>query len=326
MSCHTLDTNKTVPIAPGKNAPKVCYYELPGQTELVAFTGMGGAGSYATTINMTAVAFENTNTSNIMAFMMIRFPGAGATFALPDPEVHECLLWWCPKYYHNVTISNGSMTPETVVEGSFDDGSTTWSNGNWDGVDPGYQVLTAPDPGNIASFNKTFTVNLRDNANTGQYLQGLFTTSQLSGNAYTDLTGYVNIANALYHAPNITDTVSRIATSMTNRVRLGQNATAAHGITYQDVTFIHVRWIWLSLPALVVLLANALLLVSILLNGQRRTVLWKSSSLALLFHGLEGWHRCELDGDKASQIESDARSMRAQLQRNPNDELRFVRC
>jgi hypothetical protein len=98
----------------------------------------------------------------------------------------------------------------------------------------------------VALFNETFTVNVKNNQNTGQYLLGLFTTAQLSGYAYTALTGYVTIANALYHAKNITDTVSNLARSMTNRVRLGQNTTAVHGITYIDVTFIHVRWIWLS--------------------------------------------------------------------------------
>lgn len=325
VSCHTLDTNQSLPAEPGDDVPKACYYELPGQVELVAFTGMSGAGTYATTINVTATAFENTNGSDIVQFTMIRFPGAGGTFMLPDPEVLDCSLWWCPKYYHNVTVSNGTMTPETVVEGSFGDTSTFWSGGVWDGGDSGYQVFTAADSGNVAVFNETFTVNIRDNQNTGQYLQGLFTTSQLSGNAYTDLTGYVTIANALYHAENITDTVSNLARSMTNRVRLGQNTTAVHGTTYNDVTFIHVRWIWLSLPALVVLLANGLLLGSILLNRQRRVVLWKSSSLALLFHGLDGWQRDELDVDRIGQIERKAKNMQVQFQRNRNDELRFVK-
>lgn len=54
-------------------------------------------GFYAPTINMIAVAFENTNTSNIVAFMMILFPGVGGSFILPDPEVYEDLLLWRPK-------------------------------------------------------------------------------------------------------------------------------------------------------------------------------------------------------------------------------------
>jgi hypothetical protein len=328
VSCHPLSTNQSpnqsLPAEPGDEVPKACYYKLPGQVELAAFVSMDGAGAYATTINVTAIASENTNGSKIVEFTMIRFPGAGRIrdFVLPDPEVHECSLWWCPKYYHNVAISNGTMTPETVVDGSFGDTLTFWSGG----VDSRYQVFTAEDPGNVALFNETFTVNAMDDQNTGQYLQDLFTTAQLSGNAYTALTGYVTIANALYHAKNITDTVSNLARSMTNRVRLSQNTTAVHGITYNDVTFIHVRWMWLSLPALVVLLANGLLVGSILLNRQRRVVLWKSSTLALLFHGLDGWHRDELDVDRASQIERKAKSMHAQFQRNCNEELRFVKC
>jgi hypothetical protein len=73
--------------------------------ELVAFAGMNGAEAYATTINVTAITFENANGSKIVEFTMIRFPGSGGTFVLPDPEVHESSLWWCPKYYHNVAIS-----------------------------------------------------------------------------------------------------------------------------------------------------------------------------------------------------------------------------
>lgn len=56
-------------------------------------------------------------------------------------------------------------------------------------------------------------------------------------------------------------------------------------------------------PTPVVILTNSLLLVLILLNLQHYMILWKSSSLVLLFHGLEGWHQDELGGDR-SQIES----------------------
>lgn len=94
--------------------------------ELGASAGETATSLYCTTINTTTVAFENTNTSNIVSFMTIRFPGVGESesFILPEPEVYECMLRWCAKFYH-VTVSDGTMTPETVVEGSFDGPSTS---------------------------------------------------------------------------------------------------------------------------------------------------------------------------------------------------------
>jgi hypothetical protein len=82
-----------------------------------------------------------------------------------------------------------------------------------------------------------------------------------------EITGYMIIANALYHPSNITDTVSTPATSMPNRFQPGRNSSPAYGTSYQDVRSFHPRTLHMDVPpAPVVILANTLLLVLTLLN------------------------------------------------------------
>jgi hypothetical protein len=71
--------------------------QLAQRRELVACQQRCAPDFYALTINMIAVAFENTSTLNIVTFTMIFFPGAGGSFILPDPEVYEDLSLWRPK-------------------------------------------------------------------------------------------------------------------------------------------------------------------------------------------------------------------------------------
>ena len=92
MSCHTFDNNETLRMKSDVDVSKVCCYNLPSDASSSFSPGKMRARFYAPTIDMIAVAFENTNTSNIVTFMMILFPGVGRSFILPDPEVYEDFL------------------------------------------------------------------------------------------------------------------------------------------------------------------------------------------------------------------------------------------
>jgi hypothetical protein len=71
--------------------------QLAQRRELVACQQRCAPDFYALTINMIAVAFENTNTSNITTFTMVSLLGVGGSFILPDAEVYEDLSLWRPK-------------------------------------------------------------------------------------------------------------------------------------------------------------------------------------------------------------------------------------
>ena len=62
--------------------------------------------------------------------------------------------------------------------------------------------------------------------------------------------------------------------------------TANGTATYNEV-YVSIRWSWLAFPASLLLLTFVFLVLTILHTASSKTAVWKCSSLALLFHGLE---------------------------------------
>lgn len=89
------------------------------------------------------------------------------------------------------------------------------------------------------------------------------------------------------------ETFTNITDSLTNFMRQnsapGTSSTPALAIAMQNKTCIAVRWPWLAFPAALVLLT--LLFFALMITetrpGASRPAIWKSSPLALLYHGLQ---------------------------------------
>lgn len=52
-------------------------------------------------------------------------------------------------------------------------------------------------------------------------------------------------------------------------------------------TYVRVRWIWLTLTAVLIISSAAFLALAMLETRYKKAEVWKDSSLALIFHGLE---------------------------------------
>ncbi|KUJ07830.1 uncharacterized protein LY89DRAFT_691517 [Mollisia scopiformis] len=86
---------------------------------------------------------------------------------------------------------------------------------------------------------------------------------------------------------NWSQLTQNVAIAVTNQVLTNadnQNFTSTTGTAFVNTAYYHVRWAWLVLPLLEAVATAVLLAVTILLN---RLPLLKSSSTALLAHGLE---------------------------------------
>ena len=88
------------------------------------------------------------------------------------------------------------------------------------------------------------------------------------------------------------------------------------GITWRSETCITVQWVWLSLPATLLLFAIIFLTLTIWKTGTRQVYLWKSSPLALLFHGIEN-HIKDDHGplDKVRDMKTAASSINVRIDR-----------
>ncbi|OQD95266.1 hypothetical protein PENSOL_c021G05122 [Penicillium solitum] len=94
---------------------------------------------------------------------------------------------------------------------------------------------------------------------------------------------------------------------------------SVNGTVYVTNVFVNVRWPWMILPGLLVLLGAIFLATTITVSKQSHIPLWKSSALAAYYHGLESLDDDEDDRDElktASTMEKKAGEGNVRLQRS----------
>lgn len=112
---------------------------------------------------------------------------------------------------------------------------------------------------------------------------------------------------------NFSYLVERIAASMT-KAELDNSTTMVYGNVSSGVVQVDVAWYWFVLPAALNVVAILLLLATALLSHHRKTQLWKSSSLALLYHGIDDpEHSSDIALAKVSEMDRWASATSATL-------------
>jgi hypothetical protein len=76
-----------------------------------------------------------------------------------------------------------------------------------------------------------------------------------------------------------------VANSFT-KAGIAASNTTVRGAVYASEVYVSVNWTWVALPGSLVTLGAVFLLLTILLTRRQGLTLWKSSLLAVLFHGL----------------------------------------
>ncbi|KAF4303065.1 hypothetical protein GTA08_BOTSDO09510 [Botryosphaeria dothidea] len=237
--------------------------------------------------------------------------------------VTECNITWCAKRYRDVSVVNGtlenfSMEDVPLIQrGRISLVNLTLSESKEDNVDA---TPLAPWK------NTTFFVMYQDNASTRQFLLKALTFNTIS---YSEEQDYVfNTGRALYKQ-NITEVISNITTSMTNRIRRGRNSTVANGVVLQPGTIVVVQWSWSIVPISLVVLGFAFLAAVVCVNSSQGAPLWKSGLVPFLFHGFEdGWR--EQQGARITKIErrdevtDEAARMCVRLRPNQDDHTHFA--
>lgn len=298
--------------SPGRES---CTYTMPSGFILTGgFSESSGGGSW-TTLNATAspneTGYSVNITNTLVDIAIIKIDQSNVTVgSLKEPEALECSFTWCAKAYHDVAVSNGRVDTSHISEFPLQSPPSVYSG--WNGLE--YNPFTVAN--NTVGFdgNHTFTVNFNDHTTIADFLATFFTASNQDATA-----------RALWTSPNISQTMSNIATSMTNNIREGTNATEILGTAALVETYIHVSWAWLTLPMTVVLMAVVLVVVSVIMSTTSGTSLWKSSSLALVFSKLEGWEDNVLNANSASELQEAAEKMRGRLENNGAGGLNFVK-
>jgi len=270
------------------------------------------------------------------------------------PEVwlesaHECTISWCALDFDATQSTNGHLHDESrstplVVLDKFcplnDDTqeaslqalmpfSSTGDNVT-SFIIPAYKADDLPQIDCAPAKNgsllerlwtdpKAFWINAQDQRNIVNALGAMFTTTFESISRPGD-----DPARAMFRAESFPDIMDHVASSVTNSIRTGPNATEVHGTVEVSEQHIKVRWPWMILPAALVSL-SVIFMVSTMVMATRRCAGWKSSALPSFYHGFADWEMSERYQGDIEGMERSAKSIYARLGTDGEGRTRLVR-
>lgn len=156
----------------------------------------------------------------------------------------------------------------------------------------------------------------KDNVNgLSAKLEGLLST--FAGNVtMTDYESIPSVQHGLITAfnasSNISMTMDNIAIAITNYYRDSSNVTVI-GQSGQNELFVHVNWPWITLPIFLVLAATMFLFLAMFETKRLKASIWKTSELALLFHGSEDSYQDLNALDQSSEMMNVAEGIKARM-------------
>ena len=248
------------------------------------------------------------------------------TTVWPDTplEAMECSLYYCVNEYSSKFV-NGTVLETVEEQTSARRNTTSWQHMNaWDLVflngsrvhDAPHYDLTKSELHNSArvmSYTSRTDLMLGEGYNISQngvngisnFMTQIFTSPDAAELLSSDLQPryrkingwYIDgqgvsdyepaVMETLQTVPDLQETFSAVAISMSNSIRAdGDDSLRSHGLTVKAETVYHIQWLWIILPACLILGSAVQLIASIVQTARTRTPLWKTSSLAVLSRGI----------------------------------------
>jgi hypothetical protein len=302
-------TDTVTPLCESDNAlGRNCRYTTPGGITFNTTRYHGSARFVSSVLKVVSRGQSQSNSTEIAKIAVWRSTKPNTDISIGN--ITECSFSWVAHIYDAVSVLENKFKIGTKSVVSLE------SQPGLKQVGPQMFVYFKAAQGSTLDVN--FTVNVANLITAQDYLTNTIFNASLMEPVGPGGGENWGMAQSVLYNGNVTKIAESIALSMSDYIRNGPNSTEAHGIAHHDETFIHVQWAWLILPISLVLASIVLLVGSIILNRQHKTVLWKSSSLALLFHSLEGWDKDELNTGTVStaRAESIASRLRVQLADN----------
>jgi hypothetical protein len=304
ISCNVLEeTNQTI-----------CYYNTPSGLTLVTYNWTDGTNSYGTLFNITnnftvtsldMIGPEYYSSVQMAAIKLAKLDGI--TFSIQ--YITECQMEFCARTFSNTTLVNGSFftqTSETMLE--FD---SIWE----DHYNNQYITWKVPaNTSNDLSGNSTFVTNTFSYQLGAVLIGGLLNGSlevvePRQGSSFITTLTAPTFGGSSDLGKTIED-ISWILSAYISNSSSGVNYT---GQALQGEIYIRVHWPWLIPPIFLVLASIFFLITVIVVTWSCRTQLWKSSSLALLFHGLQSIPEETQSIDKLSEIMRVAKTLEGEF-------------
>lgn len=291
-----------------------CSFEVPGFGTLGGSVQPGGPMPLINTTTIDGVYDATPSFYNFSTLVVAESINWTA-------KLTTCELSWCAWTFDNAT-SNGT---------DFNLGSAKQFplqlKGTWDkmnatlNLDDTQSVRTALEDW-PARLNNTFTISQGKEYFLKYAVRLILKAGYQGADFYTQLT----LATSSLDYTNTAAMSSNLAAFMTNALRT-QDGMQSVGTAWQSVTFIRVRWVWLTLPAALVFAAGVLLFLTIVQSRKHDTVLWKTSLLAFLFCSTHAWKTDASTEDNIQSLramELASKRMEAKLERDDQGRYQLV--
>lgn len=335
---------------PGPNAMPSSFSEFSASTGFQSKCSKDGVRKWPLWFTWASRVWDQSQ--DLLSFTSYRFPkgdDAGLSRCkLPVAHVEQCKLFWCAKTFGSAAVVNGGLDegPSANVRlVPFDTANTTC---------PGLRDAKAPETKSAAPMqgliredracptssndlgpSDIFWVNKNDHQMTVNMLNPLIHQKAMSvdgnGGNYLDDGGAVGagtdaITTAFWdnHEGNLSLTLADITTAMTNRIRLTDGYEDIDGTSTSVHTVIKVTWYWLIYMVAMVFFSLAFFVTAMVFASEKSKAVWKSSSLAVLMHGLEGFDGTQIDHRSLPEMGKAAEKLWAQLKEDDEGNLRLV--
>jgi len=274
--------------------------------------------------------FGGTGSANLMSLFLIKgveVASLGETRdALPVTELVASTWFWCEKTYEEI-VANQTHIISAKVD-------------RWEQV---FRVENGSDPytrDNLAnSRGKIYGMRNDSNNPIWTYLRAVLagellhqTVRGVRNTALDPLN--VSLAYYLWRG-NISQITENIAQVVTDQLRSNEggdnnNVTMVRGKAVYEERFYVMNWPWIIWPLAEILMVIVLLVIT--MAQTRNQPLLKTSVAALLFHGLDGWRRQDLDAwipkgklENMESLDKVTENMAARFQEDDGGVLRFRR-
>ena len=214
--------------------------------------------------------------ASILQFTSLYVPN---TTSADEAKAWECALYYCINEYQAI-VEDGSFLQSV---------RKTWRNDSASHTQEGDLIFNPPSSFiNITADSSYFYVeNLAAKALNSFISDALIGSGGIRDPASGSQSFSSDIIHAFFEADDISERIDNLAVSMSNNIRQ-QNSSGSNpfqGTAWGSQTYVHVRWAWLAYPLTVLSISLISLALTIFQTDRFEVNVWKSSTLALLFHG-----------------------------------------
>ncbi|KAI9721228.1 MAG: hypothetical protein M1812_002389 [Candelaria pacifica] len=324
-------TCSTTPVPSSQATSTECNYTLPNGMDFREISRSDRKQSDSVQSRKISITNRSNIADNNYGGYIFNFAGIFATWdtqnSWNEPWAVESMGYWCIKTYNTmirdgVFIENITSTQRNNSAPGFQPypPDADWKTYNGSNTFPPFvsgQPFASPEPcldlrdprhPKTSLRNCTYSVAENTWAAWAAFFPFFFQEHQADIGLLMDNGGHSNISY-------VRGIIDNLATSLTSHIRSLGTGIPVYGDMRSTHTFVRVQWVWLAYPIALVVFSIIFLISTIVKSaGCANQEVWKSSPLALLYHGFHTETRERLSSlNTLEEMEMNSQKVRVTL-------------